>query len=45
MKMRLVHIVITLFVVILIGLGVSWIANGSARAALGNQGIPVRCFS
>jgi len=44
MNKRLIRISITLLAVILIGLGVTWIANGSARAALGNQGIPVRCY-
>jgi hypothetical protein len=43
MKHMLIRIVVIAMLVLLVGMGTLWIANGPAKAALGNQGIPVRC--
>lgn len=43
MKKHLIHTGLIILMVLLVGLGATWMVNGPARAALGNQGIPVRC--
>lgn len=45
MKKHLIRMAIIGLVVILVGLGATWLVSGTARAALGNQGIPVRCYT
>lgn len=44
MKKHLFRAAIIGVLVLIVGLGATWLVNGPARAALGNQGIPVRCY-
>jgi hypothetical protein len=45
MKKHLIRMAIMGLAVVLVGLGATWLVSGSARAALGNQGVPVRCYT
>jgi hypothetical protein len=45
MKKHLIRMAIMGLVVVLVGLGATWLVSGNARAALGNQGVPVRCYT